>query len=538
MQHLFSTGLSTGLSAGLSAGLRAGLGVTIATAGITTGLWTAVAPAFALEDSINTETTETIAQASTLTDLQGYWGQAYVDALANRNYIGGFPDGTFRPNTFITRAQFAAIAAKALNLPAASNSRIFVDVPSSFWGAGAIAAVSNAGLVGGFPDGTFRPNDQITRAQALVILTKALKTTNPDLAGLNRYGDLAAVPEWAKDSIARAANAGIIVNFPSATLIEPNRVSTRGEVAALMYQTLYQLGIGALPSLGIGLVGGTPPAVGQTPQTPQTPVSLSITELAVTANREILGAGEEIRIRAVGTPQAQGTFTIEGIAQDLPLSEQSSGVYVGSYTVRRTDNQAQARISAKLSLTGAQPVVQELNRRLTLDAQGPEIQQLVPANLALIPNRQPDISATLSDGLGAGVNPTSVRLYVDGQDVTAQSTITPNFIAYRPAQAFASDRVNVEVQAADQVGNANRTSWTFGFGTGNLPNQPTTLLFPQLSNVTNNASIALPLDIVGRTAPNATVEVKVDAFTSLAGIIGLSQPIVNSQVQADSNGQF
>jgi hypothetical protein len=505
-----------------AAGLKAGLGLTIATAVL-------VEPSFSLGQTLKWQGGEAMAQTATLTDLQGYWGQAYVEALAQRNYIGGFPDGTFRPNTFITRAQFAAIAAKALNLPAAGNSRIFVDVPSNFWAAGAIAAVSNAGLVGGFPDGTFRPDDRITRAQALVILTKALKTSNPDPAGLNRYGDLAAVPDWAKDSIARAANAGIIVNFPSATLIEPNRVSTRGEVAGLMYQTLYQLGIGSLPPLSIGLVG-------QTPQPPPA-TSLSITEVAVSANRDILGAGEEISIRAVGTPQAQGSFTIEGIAQDLPLTEQSSGVYGGSYTVRRSDNQAQARISAKLGLPGVQPVIQELNRRLTLDAQGPEIQQLVPANLALIPNRQPDISATLSDGLGSGVNPSSVRLFVGGQDVTAQSTITPNFIAYRPPQAFTSDRVNVELQAADQVGNANRTSWTFGFGSGN-PNQPTTLLFPQLTNVSNNASIVLPLDIVGLTAPNAQVEVKVDAFTSLAGIIGVSQPILNGQVQADNNGQF
>lgn len=496
-------------------------------------------PAFSLGQLLRVPggqvTAQTLAQTTTLSDLQGYWGQAYVEALAQRSYIGGFPDGTFRPNTFITRAQFAAIAAKALNLPAAGSSRIFVDVPGNFWAAGAIAAVSNAGLVGGFPDGTFRPDDRITRAQALVILTKALRTSNPDLAGLNSYTDVAAVPDWAKDSLARAANAGIIVNFPSANLIEPNRVSTRGEVAALMYQTLYQLGIGSLPPLSIGLVGAPPP-VGQTPQVPA-PVSLSITEISVSANRDILGAGEEIRIRAVGTPQAQGSFTIEGIAQDLPLTEQSSGVYVGAYTVRRSDNQAQARISAKLSMTGAQPVIQELNRRLTLDAQGPEIQQLVPANLALIPNRQPDISATLSDGLGSGVNPSSVRLLVGGQDVTAQSTITPNFIAYRPSQAFSGDRINVELQAADLVGNATSTTWTFGFGTG-TPNQPTTLLFPQLTNVTNNASIALPLDIVGLTAPNARVEVKIDAFTSLAGIIGVSQPIVNSQVQADSNGQF
>jgi len=482
--------------------------------------------------------TGSLAQASTLTDLQGYWGQGYIDALANRSYIGGFPDGTFRPNALITRAEFAAIAAKALGLPAVSGGRFFVDVPNNHWAAGSIAAVSNSGLVGGFPDGTFRPSDRITRAQALVILTKALKNSNPELSGLNRYSDAAAVPDWAKDSIARAANAGIIVNFPNASLIDPNRVSTRGEVAALMYQTLYQLGIGDLPALTIGLQGGSSPTPGQ-PNQPSTPTTLSLTEVTVTANQNILAAGEELTIRAVGTPKSTGTFTIEGIAQNLPLTEAEAGIYRGRYTVRRSDNQAQARITATLDTASAEPVVKEADRRLTLDALGPEIRDLQPADLALIPNRQPDITAVLSDGLGSGVIPNGVRLLVNGQDVTTQATVTPNFIAYRPAQPFTVDRVNVEVRAADQLGNSNSKTWTFGFGTGNaLPGQPSTLFFPQLTNLSNNAYITLPIELVGSTAPNVAVEVKVDAFTSFAGIIGVSQPILSGQVQADANGRF
>lgn len=478
-----------------------------------------------------------LAQASTLTDLQGYWGQVYVDALADRTYIGGFPDGTFRPNALITRAEFAAIAAKALGLPPASGGRFFVDVPSNHWAAGSIAAVSNSGLVGGFPDGTFRPSDRITRAQALVILTKALKNTDPNLTGLDRYSDAAAVPDWAKDSLARAANAGIIVNFPNASIIDPNRVSTRGEVAALMYQTLYQLGIGNLPALAIGLQGGAPNP-GQ-PATPAIPTTLSLTEVSVTASRDILAAGEELAIQAIGTPKATGTFTIEGIAQNVPLTETEAGAYRGTYTVRRSDNQAQARIAVTLDTPSTEPVVREADRRLTLDAQGPEIRDVQPVDLALIPNRQADITAVLSDGLGSGVNPSSVRLFVNGQDITPQATITPNFIAYRPSQPFTVDRVNLEIRAADQLGNSTTKTWTFGFGTGNaLPGQPSTLFFPQLTNVSTNATIALPLDLIGSTAPNVTVEVKVDAFTAFAGIIGVSQPILSTQVQANANGQF
>ena len=476
------------------------------------------------------------AQTSALTDLQGYWGQAYVDALANRGYIGGFPDGTFRPNAYITRAEFAAIAAKALGLPAASGGRVFVDVPSTHWAAGAIAAVSNSGLVGGFPDGTFRPSDRITRAQSLVILTKALQNTNPDPSGLNRYGDVAAVPEWANDSLSRAANAGIIVNFPNPAVIEPNRVSTRGEVAALMYQTLYQLGMGNLSALTIGSLGTPPTPTGNTGNQPST---LTLSQVTLSPDRPNLTAGDELIVRAVGTPQATARFTVEGIGENLPMTEQEPGTYQGSYTVKRSDNQAQARVFVTLDTASAEPVTQAANRTITLDAQGPEIREMQPANLALTPNRQPDITAILSDGIGSGVNPRGVQLLVNGQDVTGQATITANFMAYRPPSPLTGDRVTVDLRVADQLGNVTAQSWTFGFGDSTTPTgQPTTLLFPQVTNVAPNATVAFPVTLVGSTAPNAQVLIKVDAFTSLLGVVGVSQTVLNTQVQADAAGQF
>ncbi len=201
----------------------------------------------------NPELSFPVIAEKTFTDINGYWAQQYITQLANRGIIGGFPNGTFRPEAKITRAQFAAIAASALKLPKTEASNNFTDVPAKYWAAPAIAAASNAGLIGGFPDGSFKPEESLTRAQALVILSKALKSPQDNPAALEAYTDAKAVPSWAANSVAQAANAHIIVNFPEANQIKPNALTVRGEVAGLMYQTLSALGAD-LPRISTGVL--------------------------------------------------------------------------------------------------------------------------------------------------------------------------------------------------------------------------------------------------------------------------------------------
>lgn len=189
-------------------------------------------------------------------DTRGHWAEGYVATLSNRGVIGGFPDGSFKPNDFITRAQFAAIATRALDLPAAAYRNNFRDLPASHWGANAIASASNAGLIAGFPDGTFRPEDKITRAQALVILANALRNVQTDMSALNGYSDASTVPTWARPSVAKAATAGIIVSYPDPSVIRPDSLATRADVAALTYQTMASLGE-SLPTIRVGVRGAT-----------------------------------------------------------------------------------------------------------------------------------------------------------------------------------------------------------------------------------------------------------------------------------------
>jgi hypothetical protein len=175
-----------------------------------------------------------------------------VALLSKRGTIGGFPDGTFKPDAPITRAQFAAIAVRALNLPPAGRPANFKDVPAKYWGNTVISQVSDAGLVTGFPDGTFRPEDKITRAQALVILAKALQSGGGEASSLDPYSDGSTIPTWAKPSVIKAASAGIIVNHPDPSAIRPNDMATRAEIAALTYQTMSKLGE-SLPQIRVGL---------------------------------------------------------------------------------------------------------------------------------------------------------------------------------------------------------------------------------------------------------------------------------------------
>jgi len=185
-------------------------------------------------------------------DSRNHWAQQYIGMLIDKGTIGGFPDGTFKPDDGISRAQFAAIIVKALGLPAAGRNAEFKDLSDKHWAYKAISSAVEGGLVGGFPDGSFRPEDKITRTQALVILAKALPGGNAAPRALDRYKDGNEVPAWAAPSVAKTAQAGILVNYPDAFIIRANDNATRAEVAALTYQTMANLGQ-KLPSISTGL---------------------------------------------------------------------------------------------------------------------------------------------------------------------------------------------------------------------------------------------------------------------------------------------
>jgi parallel beta-helix repeat protein len=173
-----------------------------------------------------------------LSDIEGHWAEDFIKGLVSRRIISGFPDGSFRPEVKMTRSQFAAILARAFDQPQDLPNRGFTDVPASFWAAGAIAKVERMGFMAGFPDKTFRPNQPLTRVQAIVALVKGLKLTGGNPNSLMVYRDRAEIPSYAAEPVATATQRQMVVNFPLVDQLRPLVDITRGEVAALVYQAM------------------------------------------------------------------------------------------------------------------------------------------------------------------------------------------------------------------------------------------------------------------------------------------------------------
>lgn len=119
--------------------------------------------------------------AALFRDTNGYWAQQAIQQLSDQRVIGGYPDGSFHPDGQITRAEFSSILVNALGLvPQSNGNSSFNDVPGNFWATPAIETVKAQGLVSGYPGGLFMPGKNISRAEALVTLANASRMALPD----------------------------------------------------------------------------------------------------------------------------------------------------------------------------------------------------------------------------------------------------------------------------------------------------------------------------------------------------------------------
>jgi hypothetical protein len=274
-------------------------------------------------------------------------------------------------------------------------------------------------------------------------LTKALGAkATPNPSALDRYADRQSVPDWALDSTSRAANAGIIVNFPSANLIAPNNVATRGEVAALMYQTLFRMGDRGLPPITIGTLGGDTAPV--TPTVPPIQQALTIDNIQLNRDpRQSFAPGDDLIVTVFGTPQASASFVIAGInqSQPIPMREIRSGVYEGGYTIRRSDGQLNTRLAVTLAKQGFNSVSRDFNNTIAINSSGSD-------------------------------------------------------------------------------------------------DNPRRTLKPEIIGLKNNDPISFPADIRGQTLPEARIQLVVEAVSSVAGVVNVTQRVLEQSAVANRRGGF
>ena len=168
-----------------------------------------------------------------------YWAYDSIQKLANSQVISGFPDGKFRPEEPVTRAQFAAVLSQAFLRAKARSSTPFADVRPNYWAADAINAARSSGFMAGYPDNRFRPDAPIRRVDAWVALAKGLKYADASENTLNRYSDAGKIPEYAAAAVRSLAQAEILVpDSKDTTKLSPLKSATRADLAAFVYQAM------------------------------------------------------------------------------------------------------------------------------------------------------------------------------------------------------------------------------------------------------------------------------------------------------------
>jgi len=246
--------------------------------------------------------------------------------------------------------------------------------------------------------------------------------------------------------------------------------------------------------------------------------------------------GAELRFALNGTAGGVAEFDIPGVINNVPMREVRPGVYEGAYTIRRLDNLTPSRPIVATLRAGDRSVTTNLTQPLTADAKPPVIRNLSPRDgEAVLDRKATSVSATFDDAGGVGVDPKSVRILLSGRDVTASSQITPQFFTYRADLPLG--RYTVDVTARDMAGNAVRETWRFDI-VSPVGAAPTTVPLQVTSHANNAVVEGSPVQVRGRTAPGALVDVKVSAIAALAGLFGVNQEVLSQRVQADGNGNF
>ncbi|MCR2806795.1 S-layer homology domain-containing protein [Paenibacillus soyae] len=171
-------------------------------------------------------------------DTGRHWGRNPIAEAARRGFAAGYPDGSFRPDEPVTRLQFALMLTRAKKLGSAEPTALFADsndIPS--WAAGPIAAAVQAGILQGYEDGTLRPNERVNRAEMIVMLLRAYPPPGNESAAQPPFEDGTDIPDWAESAVASACAMGIIEGRGDGRL-EPAASATRAEAAALLIRML------------------------------------------------------------------------------------------------------------------------------------------------------------------------------------------------------------------------------------------------------------------------------------------------------------
>jgi tripartite motif-containing protein 71 len=172
-------------------------------------------------------------------DIAGHWAEVNIKQVVNEGIVRGYPDGTFKPNRAVTRAEFAVMLMNALKPSEEGAALTFADaakIPA--WEKQAVTQAVEAGIINGYDDGTFRPDVEITRAEMASMVAKAFKLTLEENAATG-FADDMDIPAWAKGAVAALKKLGLM-DGTGANRFNADSRATRAEAVTILLRMLEQ----------------------------------------------------------------------------------------------------------------------------------------------------------------------------------------------------------------------------------------------------------------------------------------------------------
>nr|WP_246354534.1 S-layer homology domain-containing protein [Paenibacillus phytohabitans] len=168
------------------------------------------------------------------------WAGRQIAVVAAKGAIEGVGNGNFAPKSNVTRAEFAKMLIRALNLENNSAKQSFSDVSSTSWYAPYVAVAAEKGIITGRSAAQFDPNATITRAEMATMISRAVKSVNPaattSATALGQFSDAAKISASLRDGVAFAASNNLVIG--NAGKFNPNNTATRAEAAVIIYRTI------------------------------------------------------------------------------------------------------------------------------------------------------------------------------------------------------------------------------------------------------------------------------------------------------------
>lgn len=168
-------------------------------------------------------------------DIAGHWAESVITQWQSKGLIQGYEDGTFKPGNTITRAEFVTLMNNAKGFWS-EGSINFSDVKNGSWFYSAVARAVAAGYVKGYSDGSFKPNNTITRAEAAVMIANTAKLSANE-AGAYRFTDIGSIPAWARGSVGAVVAAGYMTGYPDGSF-DANASISRAEAVSSLNRML------------------------------------------------------------------------------------------------------------------------------------------------------------------------------------------------------------------------------------------------------------------------------------------------------------